>query len=114
MNKRFKLQQVGSDHAILNITGDVKNCEPAHVSLRFPGGEVTVVRATDGEGAPYWVHFTRFRPNDCSESESRSPGVFLDARIDNDGKATNECDVGDFGDPETYHVAIKIGTAEQL
>ena len=109
MKNRFELQKNGSDHAILVITGNPKNCEPAHVSVRFPGGEITIVRASEGLDADYWAHFTRFRPDDCTEGVNRIAGRLVDARIDNENKATSECSVGDFGDPGTYHVAIRIG-----
>lgn len=110
MKNRFELQRNGSDHALLIITGGVNNREPAHVSVRFPGGEVTIVRATDGAGADYWCHFTRFRLDDCTEGVARIPGRLIDARMDNENKPTSECSVGDFGDPGTYHIAVRIGT----
>lgn len=111
MKSRFQLQSNGSDHALLLITGNPKNCEPSHVSVRFPGGEVTIVRATDGADADYWCHFTRFRESDCTEGVERIPGKLVDARIDNENKATTECSTGDFSDPATYHVAVRIGPA---
>lgn len=109
MKNRFQLQHNGTDHAVLHITGNPKNCEPAHVSVRFPGGEVTVVRATNGEDADYWIHLQRFREDDCTEVESRKPGVMKAARIDNENKHTSECSTGDFGDAGTYHIAVRIG-----
>lgn len=111
MKHRFELQRNGSDHALLLITGDVKNQEPAHVSVRFPGGECTIVRCSDSDD--YWIHFTRFRDKDCTEGAPRIKGRMVDARIDNEHKHTSECRVGDFGDPGTYHIAVRIARDDE-
>ncbi len=104
----MKLQfKAGSDVAIVTIKGNPKSPEPAHVRIAFPGGDVEVVRATDGENADYWVHLRVNRPSDGSHiPDETETAKIIDARVDshNSGVASQV----EFENPETYHVAFRV------
>lgn len=110
MRGKFALEYpAGSDVARIYITGDQKNCEPAHVRIVFPGGNFEVVRATDGADADYWVHIYVNRPNDGwfipGETEV---GKIVSARLDVIGKNASEARLGDFNNPNLNHVALRV------
>lgn len=96
----------GSDVALVEITGNKCNNEPAHVRIMFPGGDVEVVRAVDGDDADYWVHLRVNRPSDgmALDGETEQAKI-IDARIDIRGADQKAVD---FKHPETYHVAMRV------
>lgn len=53
---------VGSDVAIVEVTGKIKNQEPGTVRVIFPGGEVEVSRVTVEGKVDYWVHLVVNNP----------------------------------------------------
>lgn len=113
MNKP-KVEKFGEKHLGLVITGNPKNCEVEMYSIRFPGGEVNVTRAVDGDPeTDYWVHVSCNNPGtsyytpydgDIGEVPSR----FVDARLDQTDKHASESNLGDFERPELYHVALRV------
>lgn len=109
--KNLKLQYPqGSDVALVEIKGDHRIPEPGSVRIAFPGGSVEVVRATEGKGADYWVHVYVNRPEAGhfvrGEDET---ALILDARLDaHDGSAAADRDLGDFRNPQLYHVALRV------
>lgn len=107
----------GSDVAVVKISGRVRACEPAHVRIAFPGGDVEVVRAKDGEDADYWVHVRVERPHagDYIKGETDTARV-IDARIDahNTGNGSSYQDAEKFKNPEIYHVAIRVKREELI
>ena len=106
----MKLQSFGTDGVGVRITGKPKNCEPEFVRIEFPGGQVEVVRAKDGEDADYWVHLKVYPEN----HPDRWPGDGLeaaratDARLDIIGKHASDSDIGDFENPNLYHMAVRV------
>lgn len=106
-------QPAGSDAAIVEITGNPRNQEPTHMRIVFPGGEMELVRAADGEGADYWCHVRILRPQDddviASDGE-RVPGHVVAGRIDVKGKHASESDEGDLRNPDFYHLAVRVST----
>lgn len=103
----FKLQYpAGSKVAQIEITGNMKACEPETVRINFPGGDVEVVRARDGEDADYWVHLRVNRPADSMAIDGETEQAkIIDARIDIHG---NNQKAVDFKHPQTYHVALRV------
>lgn len=103
----FKLQYpAGSDVAVITITGNRKNNEPAHTRIAFPGGDVEVVRARDGDDADYWVHLRVNRPGDGHGIDGETEQAkIIDARIDIHG---TEQKAVEFKHPEIYHVALRV------
>ncbi|RRJ97835.1 hypothetical protein Ga0100231_005085 [Opitutaceae bacterium TAV4] len=104
----------GSDVALVEITGDRKNREPASVRIVFPGGHIEVTRATDEDRPAYWVHVYVNRP----EAGGHIPGEtetarFVDARLDQNDKHSAEANLGDFARPQLYHVALRVQRDEQ-
>ncbi len=108
----MKLQfPAGSDVALVEITGNRKNNEPAHVRISFPGGDVEVVRAKDGDDADYWVHLRVNRPSDGGNIPGETDlARVIDARIDarNTGNGSSHQDAKVFENPEIYHVALRV------
>jgi hypothetical protein len=101
----------GSNVAIVRITGERKSCEPAHVRIVFPGGDVEVVRAKDGEDADYWVHLRVNRPNDGHFiPEETDAARVIDARIDANetGTGSSLLEAKLFKNPNIYHVALRV------
>lgn len=102
----------GSDVAIVDITGNPKNLEPGHVRIIFPGGEMELVRASDGPGAEYWCHVRINSADDAAETDGLLvQGKLADARLDVRGKHASDCDAGDFAHPGLYHLAVRVGRA---
>lgn len=105
----FKIP-AGSSVAICEIFGDPKRQpEPEELRIVFPGGELSLVRCSDGA---YWAHVSRHDEEGWLE-DNRVAGRLADARIDVRGKHASETDAGDFANPQTYHVAIKIEAQEE-
>lgn len=102
----------GSDVAIVYVTGDPRNQEPAHVRIVFPGGDVELVRARDGEDADYWVHVRIEDADSESVRLGESPAHRItDARLDIRDKPASKCDAGDFANPKLYHLAVRVTRA---
>jgi hypothetical protein len=100
----------------VRITGDPRRAEVETFRVAFPWGFVDVTRATDGDpGADYWVHLFVNNPtgvNYCPDEDSgefSSPGAIKDARLDLTGKHAGASNVGDFGSPDLYHLAVRVG-----
>ena len=87
---------------VLEIKGDKTNPEKAETIIRFPTGEVSITRTSDNN---YWVHFHIKKDRTTGRPISR----LLKARLDITGKDTNDANIGDFGDPGLYHLAILTG-----
>lgn len=106
---RLKITQFGQSAEGIALTGNPKSCEPDHVRITFPGGDVEVVRATDGANPDYWVHVrinhkdhSQFTPGEDMEA------VLCDARLDQIDKSSVKADLGDFNRPELYHLAVRV------
>lgn len=103
----LRIERMGTDAQGITLRGDPRSPEPTHVRVAFPGGDVDVVRATDGT---YWVHVRRNRPDDAAVVADGAPvGVIEGARLDIEGKPVSESDVGDFAHPGLYHLAVRVG-----
>lgn len=65
------------------------------------------MRATDGEGADYWIHV---RVNDGGGlAQPDDPRArIVDARLDVRDKSASETNVGDFKNPGLYHLAVRV------
>lgn len=116
MRKNLTLQRpAGSNVAVVHITGDLNNNEPAHVRISFPGGDVEVVRAVDGKHADYWVHLRVNRPGygHYIKGDTTTARI-IDARIDahNTGNGSSYQDAKQFNNPDTYHVALRVKREE--
>jgi hypothetical protein len=118
MGVQMKLQfPAGSDVALVRITGDVKQCEPAHVRIVFPGGNVEVTRAVDGEEADYWVHVHVDRPGSGYYVKGETDTArIIDARLDahNTGNGSSYLDAAQFDNPDLYHIAIRVKREELI
>lgn len=106
---RLKITRFGESAEGIQLTGNPKYCEPDHVRVAFPGGDLEIVRATDGEKPDYWVHVRINTPKDGMyiKGETMTARVF-DARLDQHDKHSSDSNIGDFNSPELYHVAIRV------
>jgi hypothetical protein len=106
---RLKITSFGQSAEGIELTGNPKKMEPDHVRIAFPGGDVEVVRSTDGKNPDYWVHVRINHPQGGMfvPDEDRI-GKLSDTRLDILEKHSSEVNVGDFNDPGLYHVAFKI------
>jgi hypothetical protein len=106
---RLRIKAFGESAEGIELSGNPKSGEPPHVRISFPGGDVEVVRATDGANPDYWVHVRINRP----EAGMDVPGEtmhaqLVDARLDQHGKHSAESNLGDFKSPSLYHVALRV------
>lgn len=107
---RLKITRFGESAEGIQLTGDPKSCEPAHCRIAFPGGDVEVCRATDGDAnCDYWIHLrvnnkdaSMFVPGEDIEAQ------IIDARLDQTDKHASDSNLGDFGRKELYHVALRV------
>ncbi len=106
--KTLKVEQMGTKVQGIRLKGDKRSPEPDHVRIVFPGGDVDVVRTTDGE---YWIHVRVDGPDDQRANPDVIVGKLVDARLDVRGKHASECDAGDFADPGLYHLAVRVARA---
>jgi len=106
----MKLERNGTESARVVITGDPRNREPEHVRVDFPGGQVEVVRARDGTDADYWVHLRVYGENhpDRWPGDGLEAARVTDARLDIVGKHASDSDIGDFENPNLYHMAVRV------
>jgi hypothetical protein len=109
MPRKIQVENFGTDAVGLVITGDPKNQEPNHFRIAFPGGDVEVTRARDGENADYWVHVRVNKPDTpMFVPDETLPARITDARLDIIDKATSKADKGDFDNPNLYHFAVRV------
>ena len=65
----------------------------------------SVVRTTDGE---YWVHVHVSRPGAGGYPDKDVGGRIVDARLDIVGRHASDSSLGDFNDPDLYHLAVRV------
>jgi len=106
---RLNITSFGESAEGIELTGNPKSCEPDHVRITFPGGDLEIVRATDGRCPDYWVHVRINNPKDGMNIQGETLHATLSsARLDIHGKGTAEAKLGDFGHPDLYHVAFRV------
>lgn len=101
---RLKLESFGTDCEGIRLKGNPKNPEPDHTRIAFPGGDVDVVRCTDGS---YWVHI-RVNHIDGDGDPDAVMAEITDARLDIIGRHTSDIDKGDFDADGLYHLAVRV------
>jgi hypothetical protein len=104
--KRLSVENFGTEVQGIRLYGDPRiRPEPETVRVCFPGGDVDIVRTSDGE---YWVHVRVDSEQDVREESAEYVGQVVDARLDIRGKHTQDADVGDLGHPWLYHLAVRV------
>jgi len=101
----------GSKVAVVRLRGDRKNPEPESFRVLLPFGDVDIVRCDDDS---YWIHVRRNKASDFEASDDGEgrAGRLMAGRVDVSNKSASESDAGDFENPRTYHVAVRIGAAD--
>ena len=114
MAKPPKITSDGSTVDMVELRGDPSRPENETFRVKTPWGSVDVVRATDTPQPDYWVHINVNHPeHGAFVPGGQRPGQMVAARIDRLDKDASEMDTGDFGHPETYHVAVRIGRRKE-
>lgn len=106
--RTLKIEKMGEDAQGVKLRGDRRNPEPVHFRVSFPGGDIEIVRASDTENPDYWIHVRVNGSEDCVEIPGRKEGAIVGARLDIRGKHVSETDVGDFENPDLYHLAVRV------
>jgi len=107
--KPLRIERFGDKVQGVTLRGNPASPEPETVRVEFPGGDVDVVRTSDGS---YWVHVRVNRAEDLAAREGEIvAGRLTDARLDVTGKHASETDAGDFAAPGLFHVAVRVAVA---
>lgn len=102
---RLKVTSFGDDAEGIALKGDPRNPEPVHTRIAFPGGDVDVVRTTDGE---YWVHVRVNRKDITSYDPFQATAKVTDARADSHVRTLDlSKELAD-----AYHFAVRVGDIE--
>ena len=101
------VQRISPDVQGVELLGDPRSPEPETFRISFPWGDVDVTRATDDIAPDYWVHVRVNLPGDGGDPE-REFGQIKGTRVDAVGRTPEGFDPGD---PNTYHVAVRVGPA---
>lgn len=102
----LKIEPWGTNSAGVRLLGDPRKPEHAEFNVAFPGGMASVVRTTDGE---YWVHVHVSRPGAGGYDPDKDVGGrIVDARLDIVGRHASDSNLGDFNDPDLYHLAVRV------
>ena len=96
----------GTDMREIVLKGDPKNPEKTYAQIRFPGGVLYCARCDDGS---YWAHITINHADHTSFDPFTHTGHIVDGRLDLTTKSAIDVNTGDFDNPSTYHVAIRVG-----
>ena len=100
----LKITQMGEKAMGVKLEGNSQKPEPIYFRVVFPFGDVDIVRCDNGD---YWIHVRTNNRNDGQDPD-RDFGKFVDARIDLTDKHPKESNLGDFANPNMYHMAIKV------
>ena len=102
----LKVVSFGSEVQGVRLYGNPKiQPEPESFRVCFPGGDVDIVRTSDGD---YWVHVRVDSEDDVNQESASVAGKLVDARLDISSKSASECDAGDFAHPDLYHLAVRV------
>lgn len=107
--KTLKVEAMGDEVQGVRLRGDRRTPEPIHFRISFPGGDVEIVRATDGDDPDYWIHVRVNGREDCVAVPGSKIGKITSARLDIRDKHASESDLGDFANPGLYHLAVRVG-----
>lgn len=112
--KLLPVERFGETVQGIRLRGDPRSPEPESVRVRFPGGDVDVIRCDDGG---YWVHVRVDSEQDVREERAEVAGRVVDVRVDyrrERGAALAASHVEaqmqpiDIVKPGPYHLAVRI------
>lgn len=102
----LKIKPMGSHVLGVTLEGDRNNPEPDEFRVQFPGGDVSVVRCTDGT---YWAHVrVDHEEHGMFIPGENVPARITEARLDIVGRNASEVDTGDFAADGLYHLAVRV------
>lgn len=104
--RKLPVSDFGTEAQGIRLYGDPqRQIEPPSVRIAFPGGEVSVERTSTND---YWVHVRVNSQEDVMAEAADIAGKLTDARLDIHGTHTSLVNVGDFNDPNLYHLAVRV------
>lgn len=106
--KHLKIKSMGDNALGVTLEGNPTNPEPIHFRVAFPGGDVDIVRTTDGQ---YWAHFRVNHPEAGGYDMDSPAGTLACARIDAVGVSPTD-KVEAIADQRVYHVAFRVGVVK--
>ena len=106
--KTLRVRQTSGGVQEIILHGDRRDPEPTYLRIRFPGGEVELVRTSE---AGYWAHVYVNTPDHEGWDPAATMGRMTDARLDILDKHTSQADRGDFANPGLYHLAVRVDRA---
>lgn len=102
----LKIKAMGDNVLGVELEGNQNRPEPIHFRVCFPGGDVDIVRTTDDD---YWVHVrVNHEDHGMFNPGEDIPARIIDARLDLTNEHTANVNVGDFNNPNLYHLAIRV------
>ena len=102
----LKVKALGDNVQGVVLEGNPRKPEHAEFRVMFPGGSVSVCRCTDGS---YWAHVAVDHPeHPMFVPGEDEPARLVDARLDIVGRHTSEVNIGEFADPNLYHLAVRV------
>lgn len=99
VGSHLKIENFGDNIQGVELFGNKNKPEPASFIVKFPSGEIEVSRCENGQ---YWVHIALNKDFETEKFKSR----FVKARLDMTDKATSQAELGDFKNPNLYHLAV--------
>jgi hypothetical protein len=100
----LRIEEMGENVLGVRLKGDHRTPEPIHFRLVFPGGCIDLVRASDGD---YWAHLIINHPEDGGDPY-RQMARISNARLDIANNAYQDVNIGDFNNPNLYHLAVRV------
>lgn len=102
----LKVKAMGSNVLGVELEGNPKKPEPDEFRVMFPGGDVSVASCTDGS---YWAHVrVDHEGHGMFNPGYDKPARISEARLDILGRHTAEVNIGEFADPNLYHLAVRV------
>lgn len=105
----LKIKSMGDNAMGVKLEGNPQKPEPIYFRVMFPGGDVDIVRTTDDE---YWIHIHVNNNNSTSYDPMEPEARIVDARLDIADRGITETNMGDFNNPNLFHLAVRIGNKE--
>ena len=100
----LKIVEMGDNALGVKLLGDPRKPEPIHFRVVLPGGDVDIVRTADND---YWIHVAVNHEEKAYDPEGPTAKIHT-ARLDLLDRAPSETNVGDFENPNLYHLAVRV------
>lgn len=100
----LKIVEMGDNALGVRLHGDPRKPEPIHFRVTLPGSDVDIVRTQAND---YWIHIA-VNHEDKPYNPDEPTATINTARLDLLDRAPSETNVGDFDNPNLYHLAVRV------